>query len=93
MPPTGHARSANSPVSIFGDALMPIFEYRCRKCRHDFEYFLRGSDEPACPDCGSRDAEKLLSAPSGHVAGGLPIASSCPPPNAPPCGPGCCRLP
>lgn len=75
---------------------MPIFEYRCPDCVQDFEILVRGSDAAACPVCGSLQVEKLLSAAAAPGTGGrsaLPIASACPPPEAGPCGPMCCRLP
>lgn len=43
---------------------MPIFEYRCRACAHQFEALTLPSKEsapPACPSCHSLDLEKLLS--------------------------------
>ena len=40
---------------------MPIFEYECRACGHEFEQLVRTGDTPACPSCTSRDLEKLLS--------------------------------
>jgi len=43
---------------------MPIYEYRCGGCKKKFEQIiLRGKalDEAACPQCGSRDVERLLS--------------------------------
>ncbi len=40
---------------------MPIFEYRCRGCSHDFEALVRAGDAPACPSCASRDLEKQIS--------------------------------
>ncbi len=40
---------------------MPIFEYECRGCGHDFEQLVRPGDTPACPACVGRDLEKLLS--------------------------------
>ena len=43
---------------------MPIYEYRCRDCRHRFSLFLRGfsdSAAPACPICGSTGADRLIS--------------------------------
>ena len=43
---------------------MPIFEYRCRACRHAFETLVRTGDSPACPKCGAVDLEKLLSLPA-----------------------------
>jgi putative FmdB family regulatory protein len=42
---------------------MPIFEYRCRACREEFEKLVRSSSqEVACPRCGSGRVEKKLSA-------------------------------
>ena len=73
---------------------MPIFEYECAECRGRFEQLVRNADEVRCPACGSPTADKLLSAPAAHVrSGSLPISGACPPADAPPCGPGCCRLP
>ena len=40
---------------------MPIYEYQCRACGHGFETLVRGSDQPACPACRSREIERLLS--------------------------------
>lgn len=73
---------------------MPLFEYRCKKCGHQFEVLVRGSESPECPSCHSRGLDKLMSVPAAHAGQSqLPLMSSCPPSNAPPCGPGCCRLP
>ncbi len=44
---------------------MPIFEYKCRGCGQPFEFLiLPKSPEPACPQCESRDVEKMLSVPT-----------------------------
>ena len=43
---------------------MPIYEYRCQECGEKFEKLVRSSSdhtELACPNCGSKQAEKLLS--------------------------------
>lgn len=50
---------------------MPIYEYRCTKCRKEFELFQKITDEPAseCPDCGGR-IERLVSATSFSLKGG-----------------------
>jgi putative FmdB family regulatory protein len=74
---------------------MPLFEFRCRSCGDEFEQLVRNAETPACPDCASTELDKLMSAPVGHVSGrALPIASgACPPSDAPPCSPHCCRLP
>ena len=71
---------------------MPIFEYRCSGCAVEFELLVRAATVPACPECDSQDLNKLLSAPSVRSGHALPMASDCPPPEAGPCRPGCCRL-
>lgn len=40
---------------------MPLYEFRCRACSHQFEALVREPDKPACPSCGSGDLERLLS--------------------------------
>ncbi|QDU37613.1 Zinc ribbon domain protein [Maioricimonas rarisocia] len=74
---------------------MPLFEYHCPNCNTSFEALVRNGEQPHCPDCQETRVEKLMSAAAGRVAAGsgLPIASSCPPSDAPPCNPHCCRLP
>lgn len=43
---------------------MPIYEYTCRSCTHQFEALVRGSKVPVCPECQSKDLERLLSLPA-----------------------------
>ncbi|QDU80966.1 Zinc ribbon domain protein [Polystyrenella longa] len=72
---------------------MPIFEYKCEECGAVSEILVRHDTKLECEQCASTKLDKLISAPAGHVkSGGLPMASSCPPPQAGPCGPGCCRM-
>ncbi len=40
---------------------MPLYEYACRSCRHQFEALVRTGDTPACPSCQSTDLERLFS--------------------------------
>jgi putative FmdB family regulatory protein len=42
---------------------MPLYDFQCRKCDHEFEALVRPQDTapPTCPSCGSRDLERLLS--------------------------------
>ena len=40
---------------------MPIHEYACRGCGHEFETLVRSSDTPSCASCGSTELEKKLS--------------------------------
>jgi putative FmdB family regulatory protein len=73
---------------------MPLFEYVCHSCDAEFEMLVGQNESVRCPHCESRDLEKLMSAASARVSGGaLPLASACPPPEAGPCSPTCCRLP
>jgi putative FmdB family regulatory protein len=41
---------------------MPLYEFQCRSCTHEFEVLVRpGDSAPKCTSCGSEDLEKLLS--------------------------------
>jgi putative FmdB family regulatory protein len=48
---------------------MPIYEYRCLKCCHDFESLVFGDEKPDCPACQSADVCRLMS-PCGFVSKG-----------------------
>ena len=42
---------------------MPIYEYHCNACDHNFEQIVFGQDEPKdCPLCNSSEVNKLMSA-------------------------------
>ncbi len=41
---------------------MPIYEYRCEDCGHQFEYLLIGKEEVTCPKCKSKNLSRLISA-------------------------------
>lgn len=42
---------------------MPIYEYRCLKCKKDFEYLVFGKDEDVtCPECNSKKVKRSMSA-------------------------------
>lgn len=43
---------------------MPIYEYRCADCGHEFEKLVRRGIVPACPSCGAARVERRLSLPS-----------------------------
>ena len=51
---------------------MPIYEYKCLKCGHQFEVIQRFSDNPIekCPSCENNEVKKLVSAPSFRLKGG-----------------------
>jgi putative FmdB family regulatory protein len=40
---------------------MPMYEYRCRRCGHEFEALVRNAVEPSCPSCSSGELERLIS--------------------------------
>ena len=42
---------------------MPIYEYACQQCEHDFEDLVRGDETSKCPACGSEELARLLSLP------------------------------
>lgn len=50
---------------------MPIYEYQCTACDHQFELRQKFSDEPAkeCPSCGG-EVKKLISAAAFSLKGG-----------------------
>lgn len=43
---------------------MPLYDYRCRTCEHQFEGLVLRGKEPACEKCGGADLERLLSLPA-----------------------------
>lgn len=49
---------------------MPIYEYKCTKCSHEFQAMQKFSDEPMkqCPTCGS-PVKKLISRSAFHLKG------------------------
>lgn len=55
---------------------MPIHEFICEKCAHEFEVLVLSSTEadPACPKCRNTVCKKLMSAgnvrPNGIPSGG-----------------------
>ena len=40
---------------------MPIFEYVCQQCQHEFEALIFGKQEAECPKCQSKKLEPQLS--------------------------------
>jgi putative FmdB family regulatory protein len=40
---------------------MPIFEYVCKECQHQFEALVYGQEKAACPKCQSKKLEPQLS--------------------------------
>lgn len=61
---------------------MPIFEYVCKECSHEFEALVFGKDKAQCPKCHSKKLEPQLSVFAVSAKGGSSTASS----SAAPCG-------
>jgi putative FmdB family regulatory protein len=43
---------------------MPIFDFACKTCGHEFEALVRKGRAPVCASCGSEELERLLSLPN-----------------------------
>lgn len=43
---------------------MPIYEYSCKSCGHEFEVLVRGGKTPKCKSCGGGDLERRFSLPN-----------------------------
>jgi putative FmdB family regulatory protein len=72
---------------------MPIYEYSCSKCGHEFETLVRSSAVPDCPSCHSTELRKKLSvfataASQPEAAPAVGPCGACGNPN----GPGSCAL-
>ncbi len=50
---------------------MPIYEYACVSCEHQFETIQRISEDPLldCPECGKPDLKKLVSVAAFRLKG------------------------
>lgn len=49
---------------------MPIYEYRCPSCGHQFEKLVKmNAAPPECPECGQAEVDKLVST-SGFILKG-----------------------
>ncbi len=50
---------------------MPIYEYACVSCEHQFETIQRFSEDPLtdCPECGKSELKKLVSVAAFRLKG------------------------
>ncbi len=60
---------------------MPIFEYVCKECRHQFEALVYGKEKAECPKCRSKKLAPQLSVFAVSAKG-----STAPSAPAGPCG-------
>ncbi len=74
---------------------MPIFEYLCKECDHQFEALVYGQQKAECPKCHSAKLAPQLSVfavsakASSNAPSGGGACGSCGDPR----GPGSCSLP
>lgn len=59
---------------------MPIYEYKCNVCEHEFEelVFSAGAEAPVCPECKSPDTERILSSFSKGASFADPVLATPP---------------
>jgi putative FmdB family regulatory protein len=74
---------------------MPIFEYACKTCNHQFEALVYGGEKAACPKCHGKKLAQQFSVfgvsakESSGSAPGMGACGSCGDPR----GPGSCSRP
>jgi putative FmdB family regulatory protein len=73
---------------------MPLFEYSCKSCDHQFEALVRASEAAECPACGGRELERRLSVFAAHTAASPKTAAARGPCGTcgDPRGPGACSM-
>jgi putative FmdB family regulatory protein len=73
---------------------MPLYEYACRECGHEFEALVFDGDVAECPKCQAKELDRRWSVPAAppSVAASPPLGG-CGDPDRPPCGPACARWP
>src|SRR5262245_43067966 len=51
---------------------MPVYEYECGACGHQFEEWQKITDKPVrtCPKCKAKKVERLISMTAFHLKGG-----------------------
>jgi putative FmdB family regulatory protein len=70
---------------------MPLYEYLCRGCSHQFEDLVFGDETVACPECGSAGTvDRVLSVPARPRSEGSSLPMNCNS-DGPPCGAPWCQ--
>jgi putative FmdB family regulatory protein len=57
---------------------VPLYEYSCTDCHHQFETLVRGGRAPECPACHGTSLEKQLSVFAAHAGGPSTATSAAP---------------
>ena len=73
---------------------MPIFEYQCKECDHQFEALVFGKDKAECPKCHSKKLAPQLSVFAVSAKSSTSVASAPGPCGScgDPRGPGACSM-
>lgn len=73
---------------------MPIFEYLCKECDHEFEALVYGTQKAECPKCHSKKLAPQLSVFAVSAKGPASAAPSVGPCGScgDPRGPGACSM-
>ena len=75
---------------------MPIFEYICKECEHEFEALVFGKQKAECPKCQSKKLEPQLSVFAVSAKGGASSQATAPAGSCGSCGdprgPGACSM-
>lgn len=77
------------------DGLMPIFEYRCKECDHQFEALVYGSEKAECPRCHSQRLDPRISvfAVAAKASSSAEVSPGACGTCGDPRGPGACSMP
>jgi putative FmdB family regulatory protein len=70
---------------------MPIFEYICKECHHQFEALVYGKEKAECPKCHTSKLEPQLSLFAVSAKGSASASGACGS-CGDPRGPGACSL-
>jgi putative FmdB family regulatory protein len=75
--------------------IMPIFEYVCQQCEHEFEALVYGKEQAECPKCHGKKLAQQLSVFAASVKGSSGVSRSVGPCGScgDPRGPGACSMP
>jgi putative FmdB family regulatory protein len=75
---------------------MPIFEYICERCNHEFEALVFGQQKAECPKCQSKKLQPQLSVFAVSAKSGGASQPAMPPGSCGSCGdprgPGACSM-
>jgi putative FmdB family regulatory protein len=70
---------------------MPLYEYACKQCDHDFEMLVFDGEDVECPKCRAREVERRPSVPARPPSESASLPMGCDP-SLPPCGLACRRF-